>query len=150
MAPKVKTRWDEKQKQELLDKLNQLSQEMEQGSIESLYGMKELVGEYQHDMLELSQQIEPKTFGVIWILREFLGSLWFNLGGDSRGFPEKERPRMVGISKVLGEFVQASLFKKGKEPMEPLTKVIEIYFALLRICKEEMQKPFDPKEWCIL
>lgn len=146
MALEVKTRWDEKQKQELLDRLNRFSQEMEQGSIESLYGIKELIDDYQFNLLELSQQIEPRIFSVIWILQEFLGDMWTNLGGDSYGFPEKEKPRMAEISKALGGFIQASLFKKEKEPMGSLTKAIENYFALLQICQDYWENPAGHKE----
>ena len=124
---------------ELVEKLRVFSKEMEMGSVEALYGIKELVGEYKYKHIEVSRQVEPRTFAVIWLLQELIGEVWRNLGKGTTGFPKERGARYtIDISKGLGQFVQESLFRQGK-PMEALIYAIANYFALLRLIDEEVR-----------
>ena len=145
----VKVRVDQK---ELLEKLKTFSSEMEKGSIEALYGVRELIDEHTYHLIEVSRQTEPRVFAAIWVLREFIGELWCNLGGDATGFPkERGTPYIIEISKGLGQFIQESLFREGK-PMEAFTKTIDAYFGLLRLVDEELLQrgKSSTEDWCVL
>lgn len=137
---------------ELLEKLKVFSAEMENGSVDALYEVRGLVDEYKYDQIEVSKQVEPRTFAVMWLLQEFIQELWYNLGGGNTGFPkERGAPHIIDISKGLGQFVQESLFREGK-PMEALIRVIDAYFALLRLTDEELlyKGVSATEEWCVL
>lgn len=137
----------------LLKKLKAFSADMEKsGSLYALYGVKEAIGIYEYDLVEVSRQMkEPERFSAIWLLQSFINELWCNLGGDTTGFPkERGTPYIVEISKHLGQFIQESFFREGK-PMETLTKVIKAYFGLLRLVEEDLQEGRSfGEEWCVL
>lgn len=141
------------QQQELLESLNAISKELEQGSIEALYGLKKLLRGPSFRKVEFSKQVEPRVFTVIWLLHEFVWrNLWANFGGDTMtGFPREEgMPYINEISKNLGQFIQETLFRKG-EPIERLIKTIGAYFTLLYICEEKLKKgEYSPDDWCVL
>lgn len=144
--------------QDLLEALKNISQELEQGSIEALYELKELLRPHRSRRLELSDRIQgdrvgAKLFTIIWFLDEFvLDSLFANLGGDTMtGFPKEEgMPYMRSILISLGGFIQESLFRKG-EPFERMIEAISTYFKLISICEEKLAKgDYSPDDWIVL
>lgn len=144
------------QKQDkFLAELRKISEQMVKGGEKSvsdgLYALRELLEEEQYRFLEFYQEIlNPKLFGVLWLLRQFLGELWGNLGEDSSGFPEREKQRIIELTRALGQYIQARLFGEKEEPLDSFDKVLDAYFSLLQICNDELMQRGKSGVWGVL
>lgn len=138
---------------ELEEKLKFISFEMEKGSVDALYEMKKLLEDNDYRWVEVSGQIEPKVFSVMWVLNTVIGELWSNLGMGSSGFPKKEGSSYIlAISKNLGHFTQQALFMEIEEDRGPLCQAVTKVFELFRLVDDRLMKEgIKPtEEWCVL
>ena len=139
--------------EEFLENLNIFSKQLEKGDYNYLHDLKELLGKWNnYTALEISEQVDPELITMMWLLDKVILELWTNLSGDSKGFPkDKGFVGIIEISHNLGSFIQDSLFKEEKVIVMPkFTKVIDLYYTLLRICEKEYHRSYNPKEWTLL
>jgi hypothetical protein len=138
---------------ELEEKLKLVSSKMEQGNTDALYEMKRLLEDCDCRWVEVSKQIKPRVFSVIWVLNALIGELWSNLGADCAGFPKKEgTPYILEITKQLGQFTQQALSMELKEDRDPFCQAVTKVFELFRLVDERLMKEGrkPAEEWCVL
>lgn len=96
------------------------------------------------DLLVMSGRESPELITFLWVLKQFMGELWKNFGGDASGFPEREKSTLIDISQSLGAMIFRFL-KNGVINVGQLSKAVENYYRLLRetelsITTAELQK----------
>ena len=118
--------------------------------LESILGLEELIDlfrETRHKLYNLYPDLDYAQASLLWTLQRFaIRDLWVTFGVGRTGIPETAGgPIMVDISQSLGRFILI-LLDNPKDAQDLLGHCILQFYALCRLCENELQSPTNEDE----